>query len=155
MKDTRAFVQWACRMARVSRRQEEALLLIYVDGFSMHAAARAMELKAPGKVEEYRKEGVARLAAQEWTDSEMECWQRVVDAVLDDGDRTRAQVLLDCVRNSQDPTPRPATYDELGRRVASRDPLVDLDTAIGIVRRTRTLPSKLLKSGSVSVSAIG
>jgi hypothetical protein len=156
MIDVREFLVWACGVSKLSPRQTEAVVLVLAEGYRPAATAAHMGVSTNTACCYYR-EGAEKLAVQEWQSHELELFERMVEATTDDETAMgHAIALLAAVRNSQDPTPRPAEYDSNGRRVASRDPLVDVEDVLRIGRNTRTLPSKLRlpRISSVPIMAV-
>ncbi len=141
--DFRSFLVWACARARVPKRPTEAIVLILAEGYSPPAAGAAMQPRATtDKAGEYYRRAVARLAECHWEPHELLLFEQAVEeAEMEETQRQHARALLEACRNSQDPTPRTRVYDSLGRPVGAHEPLVDLQDAERIVRRTPTKPA--------------
>ncbi len=157
MIEPRSFLVWACFVSGLSKKREEpsrpaqATVLFLVDGYSNAAIAREMQITAH-QAARYVRESLAVLAAQEWTEVEADLFERMAARITEEESaRDHFQVLLEAIRNSQDPTPRTVEYDANGRPIGGRSPLVDVDRAmsacVGIESHPAKMPRKLKLQG--------
>ncbi len=130
-------------------RQRHAVVLFLAEGYS-HAAIGAEMSLSSHQAAKLVRQALKTLAVQEWDPVEVDCFERMASGVSEDeSPRQHFSALLEAIRNSQDATPRPATYDSNGRRVASRDPLVDVETAMRACSGIQAYPAKLQRNLTV------
>lgn len=148
----RAWLSWACRQSGCKEGEAAAVIYHFIDGYSPAAMAGEMGVK-PETAQTYFYRGRDKLLAQEWSEWELTQFSKIIEASLgEETTRTLAYLLLEMMRNAQDPTPRRRDYDTNGRPVAGHDPPVSVEQAMLIVYNTHEKP--VLTSTGRTLAAI-